>query len=778
MVAIRLAAAQAALGCQVQIVSYRFPDAESRIAATFAAIPNVDQVDLHYLPPLTKPERYLATQASRLLEPNVDRADILHLHGVWDPIIRAVAHLADVQGKPFVLTPHGMLDPWAISQKELKKRIALRLGYRRMLNRAAFLHYLNPDERRLAQRLRLASPTCVLPNAIFLQEVDPLPEMGTFRASHPEFAGAKLILFLGRLHYKKGLDFLADAFAIVLNEFPDAHLIVAGPDDGARAPFESQIARLHIADRVHLVGPLYATQKLAALHDCDCFCLPSRQEGFSLAIIEAMACTTPVVISPDCHFPEVQEADAGLIAKLSPPDIAAALASILRDPAAGRRMGRNGRELVTSRFTWPKVASEMVKYYQTALRSTRASSVTDAPISLSPHSRPSPLRVLHVIQSLDPAGGGPPMIAARIAAAQAERGCQMAMISYHFPEADERCNKALRAIPNFENVRIHHFPIPTKFEKISAREARAKLESIIHDFDILHLHGVWDPAIYAAADVAARARKPYVVMLHGMLDPWSLSQKKLKKKVALALGYRNMLNRAAFLHCGNSDEVRLIENLKLTAPLRVVPNGIFTQEVDPLPPQGQFRARHPEFADSKFVLFLSRLHYKKGLDYLADAFAIVARELPDVRLVIAGPDEGARRDFESQIARLGVAARVHLVGPIYTAQKLAAVRDCDCFCLPSRQEGFSLAIIEALACARPVVISKACHFPEVKDAGAGIVTDLEPAQIAEGLVTVLRDPAAANEMGQKGRQLILARYTWPKIAEELIRYYQPFVPYG
>jgi glycosyltransferase involved in cell wall biosynthesis len=364
MVAARLAAAQAALGCQLQIVSYRFPDAQARINASLNTIPNIAGVKLEYFPPLTRAERFLARGARRRLVPIVSQFDVFHLHGVWDPLIRAVGALAVKCGKPFVLTPHGMLDPWALAQKTWKKRLALMLGYRRMLNDAAFLHFLNADERALAERLHFTSPTRVLPNGIFLEELDPLPDKGAFRAAHPEIAGARLVLFLSRLHYKKGLDFLADAFAIVSREFADAHLVVAGPDDGAKASFQSQIARLGIADRVHLVGPIYAAQKLAALRDCDCFCLPSRQEGFSLAVTEAMACEAPVVISTECHFPEVKESGAGIIAPLNAGAIAAAIASVLRDPPAARQMGRNGRNLVVSRFTWPKVAKEMIDNYR------------------------------------------------------------------------------------------------------------------------------------------------------------------------------------------------------------------------------------------------------------------------------------------------------------------------------------------------------------------------------------------------------------------------------
>jgi glycosyltransferase involved in cell wall biosynthesis len=261
-----------------------------------------------------------------------------------------------------------MLDPWSLQQKPVRKRIALRLGYRRMLDGAAFLHFLTDAERNGTTGLHLKSRPVVIPNGIFLEELGPLPQRGVFRAAHPEFADGKLILFLGRLHFKKGLDILGDAFAIVAREFSGAHLIVAGPDYGAREAFESQIARLGISSKVHLVGPLYGAEKIAAYCDCDCFCLPSRQEGFSLAIIEAMACEAPVVITPECHFPEVAGAGAGVIVGLNAIAVAGGISTILRDASGARKMGENGRGLVVGRYTWEKVAKEMVDGYQRIVR--------------------------------------------------------------------------------------------------------------------------------------------------------------------------------------------------------------------------------------------------------------------------------------------------------------------------------------------------------------------------------------------------------------------------
>ncbi len=233
-----------------------------------------------------------------------------------------------------------------------------------------------------------------------------------------------------------------------------------------------------------------------------------------------------------------------------------------------------------------------------------------------------------------------------------------------------------------------------------------------------------------------------------------------------------MLDHAAFLHVLNIDEGRLIEPLKLATPNAIIPNGIFSEEIATLPPKGNFYAKNPQLKERPFILFLSRLHYKKGLDYLADAFRIVASQCPDVQLVVAGPDGGEKEPFERCIAETGLKDRVHVVGPIYGPDKFAAFSDCACFCLPSRQEGFSMAIVEALACRVPVVITEPCHFPEVAAAGAGEVVPLVAQAIGQALVRVLSDGDLRERMGQAGRDLVWSRYTWLKIAEQSIDAYQ------
>jgi glycosyltransferase involved in cell wall biosynthesis len=293
--------------------------------------------------------------------------------------------------------------------------------------------------------------------------------------------------------------------------------------------------------------------------------------------------------------------------------------------------------------------------------------------------------------------------------------------------------------------------------------------------DWIHIHGIWERLLIVAANTAFAARVPYCVRPAGMLDSWSLMQKKWKKGIALAFGYRRSLERAAFFHTLTHVEADFRTRLQLTPPCEHIPNGVCLEEIDPLPPAGSFRARHERLGDRRFILFIARLHHKKGLDLLAEAFRIVAAREPEVDLVVAGPDGGEKESFEKAIAGAGLSHRVHLAGPIYMREKIAAIRDSDCFCLPSREEGFSVAVLEALAVGVPVVISEHCNFEDVQRRGAGFVVRLDADELAAGLLAVLADRTNRDVMGAAGRALIVEQYTWPRVAAATIAAYERYL---
>ena len=382
------------------------------------------------------------------------------------------------------------------------------------------------------------------------------------------------------------------------------------------------------------------------------------------------------------------------------------------------------------------------------------------------------MKIIHVIRTLDPAAGGPPQVIVRLAAAQANLGHELHVVSYGSSEAQERVQRELARVPHSAKLHIHSLAPPDLREKLFASESRRQIADLLPNTDFLHLHGIWERLLKGAADLAWHNHIPYCFRPAGMLDPWSLKQKRWKKRLVMTLGLRRTLKRAAFIHSLNADEAKLIEPLQLGIRSVIIPNGVFLEEIEPLPAPSTFFSAHPQLRGRRFVLFIARLHYKKGLDYLADAFAIVAPQFPDLDLVVAGPDDGARSDFEARTRGAGLERRVHLVGPLYGGDKFAALVDCTCFCLPSRQEGFSVAVVEAIAARAPVVISDACHFPEVAEANAGFVLPLDAREFASAIVKMASNPQLAREMGHAGRQLIEIRFNWNSIARRSIEAYQ------
>jgi glycosyltransferase involved in cell wall biosynthesis len=241
-----------------------------------------------------------------------------------------------------------------------------------------------------------------------------------------------------------------------------------------------------------------------------------------------------------------------------------------------------------------------------------------------------------------------------------------------------------------------------------------------------------------------------------MLDPWALSEKSWKKKAALAMGYRAMVTRATALHAHSPYEAQCLREGGLNPRVEVIPHGVFMDEFKPAPRPGSFYNAHPELQGQPYILFLARLHEVKGLDLLADAFASILTDLPTIRLVIAGPDFGARASLIEQSKRLG---------------KAVAYADAACFCLPSKHESFGMSVAEAMACGVPVVVTESCHFPDVTRVGAGREVKRDAASIATALREVLSSPALRAGMARAGRELIMNTYTWERVAQRSAELY-------
>jgi glycosyltransferase involved in cell wall biosynthesis len=306
--------------------------------------------------------------------------------------------------------------------------------------------------------------------------------------------------------------------------------------------------------------------------------------------------------------------------------------------------------------------------------------------------------------------------------------------------------------------------------RLSGPETR--IEDAVRSAEVVHIHGLWQPQTRRGARAAVAARVPYLVAAHGMAEPWALRQKYWKKRVYLALVEARNLRRAACLHALSRPEIAHLRAIAPWTPIGFAPNGVDLAPFDDLPPRSALEGEHPELRGKFVLLFLSRLHVKKGLDLLAEALHRVAPDRPDLHLLVAGNDDGAWAPFLARMEESGLTARITYLGHVSGEMARRAWAAADAFVLPSYSEGFSMAILEALACRLPCLITTACYFPEVAAAGGAVVVEPTAEDVTRGLRELLeRAPEERADLGRKGRRLIERDYTWDRQADRLATLY-------
>ncbi|MEX0758999.1 MAG: glycosyltransferase [Tistlia sp.] len=294
--------------------------------------------------------------------------DLLHVHSLYLFHSWAGPAAARAAGVPYLVRPHGTLDPSVWPRRRWAKTPVELLFQNRMIGGAAALHYTSEDERLLAEPYARGRPALVVPLGLSTGDYARLPPPGRLRAAHPEVGSRPLVLFLGRLAEKKGLDLLVPAFARLVEAGADLQLVLAGPDRGARAETEARIAALGLAGRVTFTGMLRGEDKLAALADAALFVLPSYRENFGLAVVEAMAAGLPVVISDQVAIWREIEADgAGLVCRTEVDSLTEALAAALASPAALAERGRRARDSARRHFDWAAVTPKLCAGYRAAI---------------------------------------------------------------------------------------------------------------------------------------------------------------------------------------------------------------------------------------------------------------------------------------------------------------------------------------------------------------------------------------------------------------------------
>jgi len=383
------------------------------------------------------------------------------------------------------------------------------------------------------------------------------------------------------------------------------------------------------------------------------------------------------------------------------------------------------------------------------------------------------IRVLHVIASIDARFGGTSMALSGMAIAQARAGAKVSVATMFQETEDNSLGEEMQKA----GITLHRIGPSNAFLQRHP-DIAPKLTQCIADTDVVHIHALWEEIQHQAATIARKLKKPYVFTPHGMLDPWSLSQSKLKKQIYLLLRLRRDLNGASAIHYTAATEGDLVAPLQLKPKAIVEPNGIEFAEFEHLPDGGEFRTKFSQVGDRRIVLFLSRIHRKKGLDLLLPAWAKAKRT--DSVLVLAGPDnDGYGAEVNAMISQHHLQNDVIQTGILRGRDRIEAFAAAELFVLPSYQENFGIVVVEALACNCPVIISDQVNIhQEITAAGVGDVVPTRVEPLADSISGYLSNPAASLSARARARSFALETYDWSHIAQRWLTHYQSLTSTG
>jgi glycosyltransferase involved in cell wall biosynthesis len=374
---------------------------------------------------------------------------------------------------------------------------------------------------------------------------------------------------------------------------------------------------------------------------------------------------------------------------------------------------------------------------------------------------------LHVVSGFDNALGGSVHAALNVCKYLQAAGQHVELIGTH-----EQGDDIAYLENTFQGLECHRMQksFPRRYR--NSRQLDAWLHANLHRFDLVELHSVWLGTTWVAARACGKRGVPYLVRPHGSLDPFDLQKHSWLKRMVGPLYVRSLLGRAKAVICTAELEAQRLEAYGAQVATRVMPLPV------PLPPtlgvRERFRARAGIPQDSEVVLFLSRLDYKKGLQFLIPAVASLRREFPRLRLVLAGAGEGAFvQAVHGWIRDHGIDEITHRIGFVSGEDKWDAFAGADVFALPSLNENFGLVNIEAMHARVPVVISDQVYIAEeVRRANAGVICEPSVDSVVVSLRRVLSSSKDARaELGECGRGLVERAYRPESATEALLSTY-------
>jgi len=367
------------------------------------------------------------------------------------------------------------------------------------------------------------------------------------------------------------------------------------------------------------------------------------------------------------------------------------------------------------------------------------------------------MKVYQIVENIDDRYGGPAKSITNTVKTLKQLGIESEILS-----TKQYSHESNEVISRFK-LSWKIFPIkgPKKI-RYSKKLKLYLLNYLNQDSDIIHVHNNWNYILYLSWKVSKIKKIPLVISVRGSLYPWSLSQRKILKKIAWTLYVKKIFQQASCIHVTEFNELKAVRHLGISTPIALIPNGVDLEEFKNLPSRTKARTELKINPTRKYLLFLSRIHPKKGLHFLLEQWGMLSSEFNEWTLLIAG--EGENKEYWDQIIKIieqyDLSNRVIFLGLLKNQERINAYAASNLFVLPSETENFGIAIAEAMACKIPVITTKNTPWKEILDCDGGWWIKLSSQELAKALIEALNlDETDLEKKGQNSFDLI-QKYSW------------------
>lgn len=364
------------------------------------------------------------------------------------------------------------------------------------------------------------------------------------------------------------------------------------------------------------------------------------------------------------------------------------------------------------------------------------------------------MKILHVIPYIKNESAGTTHVVIALCKALARNNCEVVLYT-------------LDPVPNKDyGFKIRSFK-PSILPHPSLGRSKQMYNALLNDaedYDVIHNHILWMAPNYYSGLVANKFQIPYITAPHGTLSEWALNHSKWKKRISMLLGQKKALNTVSCFHVTANSEQKEIQDLGYKVPCTVIPNGIDVPLLK----------KNTNPSKIKRIVFMSRIHPKKGFDILVSAWTKIQDRFDNWELLIIGPSEDIGYfNNVKKLAKTSGAKRIHFLGEIIGDKKFKYLTDASLFIFPTYSENFGMVVAESLACGTPVICTKGAPWKDLEKHNAGWWIDIGVEPLVEAMIHSMNlDSKVLSKMGKNGQKWMSDEYSWDKIALDMIGTYK------